>query len=54
MDIKKPITDTARTIGGIFGAGNKFVNNIYKNLSDTAYKGSGIPNPSKKPKKQVN
>ena len=54
MDIKKPITSAVREVAGIVGTGSKFVNKVYKNLSDSAYKNSGIPNPPKLPKKQVN
>jgi len=54
MDIKKPITSAVREVAGIVGAGGRFVDKVYKNLSDSAYKNSGIPNPAKQPKKQVN
>jgi len=43
-----------RTLGGIVKGGQKFVNKIYRNLSDSAYNNSGLQNPSKKPKKQIN
>ena len=53
---KKDIVDKnlGRTLGGIVKGGKKFVNKIYQNLGDVAYNNSGIQNPSKKPKKQIN
>jgi hypothetical protein len=54
MDIKKPIANASRTVGGIIKGGEKFVSNIYRNLGDSVYKKSGISNPAKTPKRQVN
>ena len=54
MDIKKPVTNAVRTAGGIVGTAGKFVDKVYKNLSNAAYKNSGITNPTKSPKKQIN
>jgi hypothetical protein len=54
MNIKKPITNAVRTVGGIIGLGEKFVNKAYRNLSNSAYKNAGLPNPAKLPKKQIN
>ena len=54
MDVQKPIKNLGRTIGGIVKGGEKFVNKIYRNLGDAAYNNSGIKNPSKKYKKQIN
>jgi len=54
MDIKKPIKDVVRTVGGIMKGGEKFVTDIYRNLGDSAYKNSGIAKPLPKQKKQVN
>lgn len=54
MDIKKTTTGAARNVSGIVGAGSKFVNKIYRNLGDIAYKNAGIPNPTKPPKKEIN
>ena len=52
MDIKKPIKDAVRTVGGIIKGGERFVTDIYRNLGNNAKKTAGIP---KKPtKKQVN
>ena len=54
MNIKNPITNAVRTAGGIVGAAGKFVDKAYKNLTDTTYKNSGITNPTKSSKKQLN
>jgi hypothetical protein len=54
MDVQKPIKNLGRTLGGIVKGGEKFVNKIYRNIGDIAYKNSGIQNPSKKSKKQIN
>jgi len=54
MDIKKPIKNITRTVGGIVGVGGRFVDNVYKNLTDAAYKNTGISNPKKTSKRQVN
>jgi len=54
MNIKKPVTNAVRTASGIVGAAGKFVDKAYKNLTDTTYKNSGITNPTKSSKKQIN